>query len=237
MTNTANLGLPLVQPSQAQKHVTVNESLVRLDGLTQLVLESVNTVTPPLAAEEGTCYAVPIGAVNAWAGHEGKVAIQSNGGWVFVTPQVGWQGWIADQSQAVRFNGMDWVGGVVSQSANGAASGFSVFEFDHTISAGSTDTTIPAIPPYAMVFGVTGRVIESITGSLTDWSLGKAGAPTQFGSGLGLASESYVRGTLSYPSTEYAPTELLLTANGGSFSGGSVRLAVHYFHLTIPNIS
>jgi hypothetical protein len=36
MTETANLALPLVQPAQAQKHVTVNEALARLDGLTQL---------------------------------------------------------------------------------------------------------------------------------------------------------------------------------------------------------
>ena len=31
--NTARLGLPLLQPAQAQKHVTVNDALVRLDGV------------------------------------------------------------------------------------------------------------------------------------------------------------------------------------------------------------
>ena len=34
--NTARLGLPLLQPAQAQKHVTVNEALMRLDGLVNL---------------------------------------------------------------------------------------------------------------------------------------------------------------------------------------------------------
>ena len=35
MTNEPmRLQLPLLQPAQAQKHVTVNEALMRLDGLT-----------------------------------------------------------------------------------------------------------------------------------------------------------------------------------------------------------
>ena len=32
MTDTSQLGLPLLEPAQAQKHVTVNEALVRLDA-------------------------------------------------------------------------------------------------------------------------------------------------------------------------------------------------------------
>ena len=36
MARTAQLDLPLVAPSQAQKHVTVNEALARLDAVAQL---------------------------------------------------------------------------------------------------------------------------------------------------------------------------------------------------------
>ena len=35
---TVNLELPYILPSQAQKHVTHNEALQRLDALTQLCL-------------------------------------------------------------------------------------------------------------------------------------------------------------------------------------------------------
>ena len=38
--DTAKLGLPLLAPAQAQKHVTVNEALMRLDGMVDLVLQS-----------------------------------------------------------------------------------------------------------------------------------------------------------------------------------------------------
>ena len=43
--NTARLGLPLLQPAQAQKHVTVNDALVRLDYLlATLIHESTLTM-------------------------------------------------------------------------------------------------------------------------------------------------------------------------------------------------
>ena len=35
MDSSTNLQMPYLMPSQAQKHVTVNESLRRLDGLVQ----------------------------------------------------------------------------------------------------------------------------------------------------------------------------------------------------------
>ncbi|MEH6833846.1 MULTISPECIES: DUF2793 domain-containing protein [Falsihalocynthiibacter] len=236
MTNTGNLGLPLVQPSQAQKHITVNESLAKLDGLTQLILISISTGTPPLSASDGASYGVPIGGVNAWAGHDGEVAIFSNGGWVFSNPQTGWRAWIADQAYLALFDGSTWAQGAVAQSPNGAKSGFSVLEFDHVISAGSSNSTAVMIPSHAMLFGVSGVVVSDVTGTLTSWSLGKSGSLSQFGSGLGLASNSYVRGTLSSPYTEYSPTSLLLTADGGDFASGTVRLAIHYYSLTIPSI-
>jgi hypothetical protein len=77
MTDTANLGLPLVQPAQAQKHVTVNEALARIDGLAQLTLVSVSETVPPVSPAEGTAYGVPAGAANAWAGQAGHVAVSS----------------------------------------------------------------------------------------------------------------------------------------------------------------
>ena len=55
MTDTAQLGLPLVQPAQAQKHVTVNEALARLDGLVLLTLQSQSVATPPAVVSDGVC--------------------------------------------------------------------------------------------------------------------------------------------------------------------------------------
>ena len=46
MTDTSNLTLPLLAAAQAQKHVTVNEALQRLDGVVQLTLRSRSEATP-----------------------------------------------------------------------------------------------------------------------------------------------------------------------------------------------
>lgn len=236
MNETSNLGLPLVQPAQAQKHVTVNEGLVRLDGLTHLTLVSVNQTVPPLGAEDGVSYGVPNGAVNEWDGHAGEVAIFSNGGWVFVTPQAGWRAWIADASTSALHNGSGWVEGAMSLSAAGAASLFRVVEFDHVLGAGATSTTTVEIPQYAMVFAVTGRIKTAFSGTLTNWDLGVSGSGNRYGSGLGLAQGSWISGMGGQPQTYWSDTALELTANGGDFAAGEVRLAIHYFAATPPAI-
>ncbi len=236
MSETSKLGLPLVQPAQAQKHVTVNEALVRLDGLTHLTLVSDTTTTPPSSAAEGESYAIPFGAVNAWDQHAGEIAIFSNGGWVFVTPQVGWRAWIGDIAKTAIYDGVAWIAAALAVSQNGAASVFDVVEFDQVLGAGATSTTSVEIPQYAMVYAVTGRVKTVITGSLSSFDLGVAGATNRYGGGLGLAQGSWLVGITGQPVTYYSQTPLVLTANGGDFAAGEVRLALHYYKPTPPSI-
>ena len=235
MSSTPRLGLPLLQAAQAQKHVTVNEALVLMDGVARLSLLSAETGAPPGLASDGDCYGIPAGAVNEWAGRSGEVAIYSNGGWVFVVPQKGWKAWIADKSAAAIFDGAVWVVGAMALSANNAAMVFEVLEIEHSIVAGATDTVVAAIPAFSIVFGVTGRVTSAITGALTSWRLGVAGSDNRYGSSLGIAQGSWVRGLTSAPQTYYSATDLLLTGEGGDFAGGDVRLAVHLMNLTIPS--
>ena len=106
MVDTKNLSLPLIAASQAQKHVTVNEALARLDGMTQLRLLSRSVTTPP-AALDGECDGVPVGATNAWVGRDGEVAVFSNGGWVYAAPQSGWRAYVVDEASVAMHNGND----------------------------------------------------------------------------------------------------------------------------------
>ncbi|MCL4674606.1 MAG: DUF2793 domain-containing protein, partial [Pararhodobacter sp.] len=88
---SANLELPYMADAQAQKHVTHNEALERLDAIVQLSVSAFEAVTPPVSATEGAVWAIGPGAVNDWVGHDGDLAMWSNGGWVFVTPRTGWR--------------------------------------------------------------------------------------------------------------------------------------------------
>ena len=235
MSNTNQLGLPLVQSAQAQKHVTVNEAFARLDGLVQLVIKSRSVTLPPGAVIDGVCYAVPVDAVNEWSGQDGRLAVGTNGGWDFVEPKRGWRAVILDEGEAAIHDGSDWRGGLATLSPKNAGLALKVSEIDHTIGAGTVSTTAVVIPSNAVVIGVTARVLTTITGTLTGWALGNPGASGRYGSGLGLAAGSWVRGVLGQPTAFYLPEAMQLDAEGGDFAGGSVRLAVHFMELTLPD--
>ncbi len=236
MSETPGFGLPLIEPAQAQKHVTVNEALGLIDGLMQLRLVSVSLTLPPATPGEGHAYLVPSGAVNAWAGRMGEIALFSNGGWVFIIPKAGWTAWVSDEARRIFFDGLGWQGGELARSLTGAATLGAVLEFDHVIGAGLTSLSTGMIPAKAMVLGVTARVTADITGSLTSWTLGVEGFETRYGSGLGLSAGSYAEGILSSPTTHYSAEALKLSATGGEFAGGTVRLAIHYLSLTVPGM-
>jgi hypothetical protein len=235
MTDTAQLRLPLVQPAQAQKHVTVNDALTRLDGLVNLRLVETGQTTPP-AVVDGNAYGVAPGATGDWFGEDGNIAIASNGGWVFVTPKTGWRAWSESIEQFVTFTGLDWDREALARSANGAATQMSVIEFDHAVTAGVTNTTTVDIPANSMVVGVSGRVTSTLTGTLSAWQMGVAGDTSRFGSGMGVPAGSYATGLLGSPSSVYSDTGIVLTAVGGDFAGGTVRIAIHVLQLQLPSV-
>jgi hypothetical protein len=235
MSETIRLGLPLVQPAQAQKHVTVNAGLERLDALVQLRLVSTSTTVPPEPASG--VYSVPPGAVNAWSGHTGVLAIASNGGWDFVAPALGWSAWIDDIGTGAVFDGTDWIEGAATMSAHGAGLSLRTIEIDHDVLSGPASTTGPVIPAQCFVYGVTGRVLEEISGDATAFQLGIGGdSSDRYGSGYGLGLGSWLRGLTASPLAYYVATPLTLTAEGGSFAGGRIRLAVHVAELRLPGL-
>ncbi|MEM6385779.1 MAG: DUF2793 domain-containing protein [Pseudomonadota bacterium] len=232
MSETAKLGLPLVAPAQAQKHVTVNESLTRLDALVQLSLGSIGATVPPGSPAEGDAHAVGVGATEAWAGQDGALAVFVNGGWVFLTPEAGWQGWAG--GARVQFDGAAWVVGAGALSANGAGFVHRTVEVDHAVQIGGTSLVASFIPANSVVYGITGRVLSDVGGATT-LEIGVAGSGDRYGSGIGTVSGAWLRGLTGTPLTYYSDTDLLLTAVGGDFTGtGSIRFAVHFAELTLP---
>lgn len=235
MANTYQFGLPLIQPAQAQKHVTVNEAVARLDAVAQLRVVSTIVATPPATALDGECYVVPSGATGDWAGRAGEVAVFSNGGWVFLSPKTGWRGWDESSGTEIVHDGGAWVQASVI-GPGGAATAQRIVELDHVLAGGgAAEATAALIPSHAQVIGVTARVVADITGSgVSSWSLGVSGDPARYASGLGLTKNSWARGLSGAPVTYYADTALEITADAGSFTAGTIRLAAHVVELTPP---
>ena len=91
--SSIRLDLPYMLPSQAQKHVTYNEALQRLDVLTQLVIAERNATIPPAVPQDGSIYALAAVPEGDWAGKGGQLAQWTGYVWQFLQPQDGWHGW------------------------------------------------------------------------------------------------------------------------------------------------
>ena len=105
---STRLKLPYIQPSQAQKHVTHNEALLRLDAVVQAGIVEFDADTPPLGATDGLLYALGMSPSGAWAGKSGHLAMQVDGGWIFIEPQQGWRAWDNVNGRIVVFDAGGW---------------------------------------------------------------------------------------------------------------------------------
>ena len=242
---TPNLLLPYLLAAQAQKHVTHNEALRLLDGLVQLAVLDRDQTTPPASPSEGDRHIVAYGATGLWAGWDGDVALWTDGAWMRLPARDGWRAWVASEATLVLRIGTTWLTleaalnliaraetVAVAAAAGGATTGMAVFEETLSgLTGASVDTTI-VIPNRAIVLGVSTRTTAAILGA-TSYDCGLAGESSKFGGSLGVAAGSSNLGVIG-PQAFYADTPVRLTANGGAFAGGSVRLAIHCLVCTAP---
>ena len=237
MGETARLGLPLVAGGQAQKHVTVNEALARIDALTGLVLESTGILVPPIAPEEAACFAVPAGASGAWSGQAGQIAIYLGGGWDFVIPPAGLRAFVSDEGLEMRCDGNHWHPIPLAVSEQRASWSARVLEFDHSVGAGPVSDTTTLVPAETVVMAVTGRVLSGVTGTATSFSLGVVGgAADTFGSGIATAAGTGFRAMALTPVGFRSATALRISGDGGDLAAGSIRLSVHLAEFTAPEL-
>ena len=87
------------------------------------------------------------------------------------------------------------------------------------------------------MIGVSARVIEAVSGAgLTGWRVGVAGAADRYGTGIGIALNSSLRGVSGTPVAYYGDTPLRIEPEGGDFAAGKVRLAIHCLEISPPNL-
>lgn len=234
MSETPRFKIPLLDAAQAQKHVTINEAIARTDALASTRVESRDLLVPPASAMDGEAYIVGPLSTGEWAGQDGDLALSLNGGWDFVTPWSGFTVWVEAERTHVTYDDGKWVAGRTGGAAGGAVTLTKIAETDHILSVGTSSVTSTFIPDKAIVLGVTARVVEAITGT-TGWSMGVPGSPDRYGTGYGVDLNSFAHGVTGQPQAYFGQTALEITAEGGSFSAGRIRLAVHYADLTPPS--
>tara|TARA_R110000868_G_scaffold92734_2_gene257206 strand:+ start:2107 stop:2829 length:723 start_codon:yes stop_codon:yes gene_type:complete len=228
---TPNLALPLVMPAQAQKHVIVNESLLTLDALVQPRAQSRSLTVQPTDPADGECWIIPDAASGAdWTGFAaGSLAIFRDGAWIEITARTGWRAHVLDEGRDVRFDGTSWrlagADSVIVESPGGAKTRAVIIADTVTGLAGASVVTSVEIPARSVVFCVSVRTSEAVTGAAS-FDCGIAGETSKFGGSLGVSAGASNLGVIG-PTAFYSDTPILLTANGGDFTGGSVSLAIH----------
>lgn len=108
---SSRLQLPYLQSGQAQKHVTVNESLLRLDALVQCSAVSATITAQPGAPADGDLYILPSGKTGAnWgAMANNALAYWRDGAWEQITPNEGFLAYVKDVDQVAVFSGSAWL--------------------------------------------------------------------------------------------------------------------------------
>ena len=107
MTDTTRLGLPLMDAAQAQKHVTHNEALVRLDAITHLSVIT-RATAPVVPGVEGARYLIAKNPTGLFAGHGDQIAIFQDGAWLYLSPKTGWRVFVEDESALIVYDGAAW---------------------------------------------------------------------------------------------------------------------------------
>lgn len=237
---TPRLGLPYVVAAQAQKHIPINESLARLDGLVQLAVESRAVAAQPASPLAGGVWILPGGASGAaWTGQSAGTLMRFEAGaWEPLAPAEGVLAWVRDENQMVAFDGAAWTplsatfrALTAAASPNLANTRLEILEQEVTVTGASTATSI-VIPNRAIVLAVSTRTTAAITGAAS-YNCGVAGEASKFGGSLGVAKNSSNIGVVG-PTAYYADTPVVLTAVGGSFVAGKVRVAIHLMRFDAP---
>lgn len=243
MAESPILGLPLVAASQAQKHVTVNEALRQLDILVQLSVKDRDLATPPGSPAEGDRYIVAASPAGDWSeASAGDVAAFVDGAWMLLSPGEGWRAWLQDEDSEVVWSGSAWVDPsasgsspeptVTAEGANGGKLEMRIVEEELTSLSGPTATSTVSFPNQCIILGCAARTTTAITGA-TSFDCGDGSSQSRFGGSLGIAEGSTNQGHIG-PAGNYATTTVTLTANGGDFTGGAVRVALAFLEITPP---
>lgn len=117
------------------------------------------------------------------------------------------------------------------RSAHGAETRAGLLEEELTLAGAFVASTVQ-IPAGSLVWAVSERVTQLVTGA-TSFGVGISGTPGKFGSALSLALGSTNRGLIG-PDPFYADTPVRITSAGGNFTGGKVRIAIHYWQPEPP---
>ncbi len=110
VTQTNRFKLPFIAPAQAQKHITVNEALRKIDRLGQISVAARDIEVEPSAPQNGENYILPANASGPnWNTANEAVLAFYDDGWTIMEPQEGFQVWVEAEQAILVYSGGVWI--------------------------------------------------------------------------------------------------------------------------------
>ncbi len=107
MTTTPHLFLPMLEASQAQKEVTVNESLMRLDALLYTGALTYGLQVPVANPQTGDIHLIGDNPTGEWQGYAYHVAYFDQI-WRYIQPRIGAALWVESAQRMMRYTVLGW---------------------------------------------------------------------------------------------------------------------------------
>ncbi len=231
MSQTGRLGLPYIVTAQAQKEVTHNEGLNRLDAFVTPVVADI-TNAPPSSPVVGDLYIVGTSPTGDFSAQGNKLAQYLTGGWVFYTP-FQWMDAVVEETQSrMAWDGTNWIPFGLIMQDSGEYMRVLRWQEDIDLSGGSQSVT--NIPNRSTVLAVNTRVITALTGTVGSFGVGVSGDTSRYGNGIGTGQDSTNIGLTYHPVSYYSDTPIEITPDSGSITGGVVRINVQYLAFRGP---
>lgn len=207
------------QITQPITHV-ISFKMVSVNATTEIIFSAVSSSFVNVLYANGS-------PADEFTSHENDIACYTENGWIFAAP-FKWLDVVNEEDDTrYVFDGTGWVPFGLLMKDTGEYLRVEHLQEDITgLSGASVNSTID-IPDRSLVIAVNVRVTTAITGS-TSFDVGVSGDTSRYGNGIGVTLDSTSIGMSQYPYAYYADTGLILTAQGGSFTAGEVRLSVQY---------
>jgi len=231
MSKTARLGLPYIMQAQAQKEVTHNQTLNRLDIYINPVAEDI-VDDLPIAAKEGTIYIM-----------HNELAQYTDGYWSFYPALEYMEVMVLEENKKFVFSKNQWTPlGYPEQSYESKEQSnknvktshknkeqlLTIEQWEEDIAmSGKVITSKNIIPHHSMVIAVNIWVIEAITG-VPSFAVGVKEDPSRYGDKLSVAKDTTNIGMTYHPVTYYYDSPVTIMPNQMEFTGGVIRVSVQY---------
>lgn len=101
-------GQDLMNEDQDEADTLFNEHVQLLhQGASYFVVKDRDLSSPPGSPTAGDAYLVASSATGAWAGHDGKIAMYTEGGWIFASTRPGIAVYVLDEDGLLVRNAAD----------------------------------------------------------------------------------------------------------------------------------